>query len=304
MTTPRRHARAGFTLLELILALTIGLLVLATSMALTATTWQSVRGATLRDGVTRNARYIAVTLQRDVQETGVDLSSSVDFGALAVWGDTIAILRVPYTPTAPGQYPLSQTNFPTGECGPACLEIQTGGAVPELSVGDLARVQVSNIRRLIYVTAVDPTKGGYRVQFTNAPTLLHHASGIQGLAITPASTFIQRLGAVIYYRDDAGQLRRATRLNPDLTPQGEVLATGVGALSARLVFTDGTEAVEADNGTDGNPGNDYDDIAGLRVQATLQSDRLDPRVNGGRPIRRQLQWWFAPRNLIYERNRA
>ena len=113
MSTPRLRARAGFTLLELILALTIGLVVLATSTALTAATWQSVRGATLRDGVTRNARYIAVTLQRDVQETGVDLSSSVDFGALAVWADTIAILRVPYAPTAPGQYPLSQSNFRT-----------------------------------------------------------------------------------------------------------------------------------------------------------------------------------------------
>jgi hypothetical protein len=221
-----------------------------------------------------------------------------------VWSDTIAILRVPYAPTAPGQYPLSQTNFPTGQCGPACLEIQTGGAVPELTVGDLARVQVSNTRRLIYVTAVNPVNGGYRVQFANVLALLNHASGIQGLAITPASTFIQRLGVVIYYRDNAGQLLRATRLNPDLTPQGEVLATGVQALSARLVFTDGTEAAQADNGADGNPGNDYDDIAALRVQATLQGDHVDPRVNGGRPIQRQLQWWFAPRNLIYERNRV
>ena len=304
MSAPRLRARAGFTLLELILALTIGLVVLATSTALTAATWQSVRGATLRDGVTRNARYIAVTLQRDVQETGVDLSSSVDFGALAVWADTIAILRVPYAPTAPGQYPLSQSNIPNGQCGPACLEIQTAGAVPELSVGDLARVQVSNTRRLIYVTAVDPVQNGYRVQFADVPTLLQHASGIQGLAIAPASTFIQRLGVVIYYRDATGQLLRATRLNPDLTPQGEVLATGVQAFTARLVFVDGTEAAQADNGADGNAANDYDDIAALRVQATLQGDHTDPRVNGGNPIRRQLQWWFAPRNLIYERNRA
>ena len=222
---------------------------------------------------------------------------------LAAWADTIAILRVPYLPTAPGEYPLQPDQFPDRPCGPACLEIQTGGAVPELSVGDLARVQVSNTRRLIYVTAVTPVNGAYRIQFANAPALLNHASGIQGLAITPA-TRLQRLGVVIYYRDNAGQLLRATRLNPDLTPQGEVLATGVQALSARLVFTDGTEAAQADNGADGNPGNDYDDIAALRVQATLESDRADPRVNGGRPIRRQLQWWFAPRNLIYERNRA
>ena len=97
-----RRRDGGFTLLELILALSIGLMVLTTSMALTASTWQSIRGATLRDGVTRNARYVAVAFQRDIQETGVDLSSTVDFGALAVWNDTIAVLRVPYAPAAAG----------------------------------------------------------------------------------------------------------------------------------------------------------------------------------------------------------
>jgi hypothetical protein len=40
------------------------------------------------------------------------------------------------------------------------------------------------------------------------------------------------------------------------------------------------------------------------VRATLQGDRTDPRVNGGQPVRRDLQWWYAPRNLVYERNRT
>ena len=31
--------------------------------------------------------------------------------------------------------------------------------------------------------------------------------------------------------------------------------------------------------------------------------RIDPKVNGGQPVRRDLQWWYAPRNLVYERNR-
>jgi prepilin-type N-terminal cleavage/methylation domain-containing protein len=304
MSTPLRQDRAGFTLVELLLAVTIGLMVLTAATALTAATWQSVRGVTIRDGVNRNARYIGVTLQRDIQETGVDLASSVAFGSLAVWNDTVAILRVPYEPTAPGQYSLSTANFPTGVCGQACLDIQTAGAAPQLSVGDLARVQVSNSRRLIFVTAVDPVNGGYRVQFANTPTLLQHPAGIQGLAITPASAFVQRIAAVVYWRDNNRVLQRATRLNPDLTLQGEALATGVQTFTARLTFTDGAEAAQADNGSDGNTNNDYDDIAGLRVQVMLQGDRTDPKVNGGRPVRRQLQWWFAPRNLIYERNRA
>jgi len=304
MTSLRVRGHRGFTLLELILALTIGLVVLTTATAVAASTWQSIRGVGIRDNVTRYSRYIAVTLQRDVQETGVDLASSVDFGSLAVWNDTIAILRVPYEPTAPGQYPLSPANFPTGVCGVTCVDIETGGAAPQLAVGDLARIEVSNVRRLIYVTAVNQVNGVYRIDFADTPTLLNHAGGIGGLAITtPASALVQRLGVVVYWRAN-GQLFRATRLNPDLTLRGEVLATGVQALTGRLVFTDGTEAAQADNGSDGNANNDYDDIAALRVTATLQGDRTDPRVNGGLPVRRQLQWWFAPRNLVYERNRT
>ncbi len=174
-----RHVRGhrGFTLLELILALTIGLVVLTTATAVAASTWQSIRGVGIRDNVTRYSRYIAVTLQRDVQETGVDLASSVDFGTLAVWNDTIAILRVPYEPTAPGQYPLSPANFPTGVCGVTCVDIETGGAAPQLAVGDLARIQVSNVRRLIYVTAVNQVNGVYRIDFADTPTLLNHAGG-------------------------------------------------------------------------------------------------------------------------------
>ncbi|HEY7502860.1 MAG TPA: prepilin-type N-terminal cleavage/methylation domain-containing protein [Gemmatimonadales bacterium] len=302
-TSLARSRRAGFTLLELILALCIGLVVLTTATALTAATWQSVRGSVIREDVTRNARYIGVTLQRDIQETGVDLASSVDFGTLAVWNDTIAILRVPYAPAAPGQYPLSQANFPNGVCGQACLDIQTGGAVPELSVGDLARVQVNNVRRLIYVTAVNPVNGGYRVQFANTATLLQHGAGIQGLAINPANAFIQRLGVAVYWREN-GRLLRATVLNPDLSLRAEAVATGVQTLTARLIFTDGSEAARADDGSDGNANNDYDDITALRVQVMLQGERTDPRVNGGRPVQRLLQWWFAPRNLTYDRNRG
>jgi prepilin-type N-terminal cleavage/methylation domain-containing protein len=296
------HGRGGFTLLEMILALTIGLVVLGAAMSLTAGTWRSVRGVSLRDGVTRNTRYMGVTLQRDVQETGVDLSSAPDFGSLATFGDTIAILRVPYSPAVAPQYALSTANFANGVCGASCLEIQSAGA-PLLVVGDVARVQISNTRRLIYITSIAAVAGGYRINFNNTARLLHHAAGIGGVAIAAAGTFVQKIGVVVYYRSGT-QLMRATALGATLVPQGEMIATGVQAWQARLVFTDGNAVAQADSGSDANTVNDYDDIAALRVQATIQGDRTDPRVNGGLPVTKQLQWWFAPRNLIYERNRA
>jgi hypothetical protein len=212
---------------------------------------------------------------------------------------------VPYAPAESNQYGLNTTNFPNGVCGVSCLDISTagaGGGAPDFAAGDIARVQISNTRRLIYVTAVSAVAGGYRVQFNAAPRLLHHAAGIAGVAIT-AGTFVQKLGLVTYYRAGT-QLMRASRLSAALAPQGESIATGVQVFTPRLVFTDGSIAAQADSGSDGNATNDYDDIAALRIQATIQSERTDPRVNGGRPVTKQLQWWFAPRNLIYERNRT
>jgi prepilin-type N-terminal cleavage/methylation domain-containing protein len=297
----RLRYRAGFTLLELLIALTVGLVVLTAATKLAAMTWVGVRGLSLRDDITRNAR-VGLSLQRDVQETGVDLSSSVDFGSLATFSDTVVMLRVPYTPTATNQYPLNTSNFATGVCGATCVEIRTGGPVPDIVAGDLARIQVSNTRRLIYVTAVAAVNGGYRIQFTNNASLLHRPAGIAGLAVNPASAFVQKLGMVGYWREN-GQLMRAQKLNPDLSLAGESIATGVQALTTTLIFVNGAEAAQADNGTDATTTNDCDGIAALRIRATVQGDRTDPRVNGGRPVQRQLQWWFAPRNLIYERNR-
>jgi prepilin-type N-terminal cleavage/methylation domain-containing protein len=300
--TARLRCRSGFTLLEMLIALMVGLVVLTAATKMAAMTWVGVRGLSIRDDITRNARYVGLSLQRDVQETGVDLSSTVDFGSLAAFSDTVLMLRVPYAPAASNQYPLSTANFATGVCGATCVEIQTGGPAPDIATGDLARIQASNTRRLVYVTGVAAVNGGYRIQFTNNANLLHHPAGIAALAINPASTFVQKLGMVAYWREN-GQLMRAQKLNPDLSLAAESLANGVQALTTTLIFVNGAEAAQADNGTDAISTNDFDDIAALRIRATVQGDRTDPRVNGGHPVQRQLQWWFAPRNLIYERNR-
>jgi hypothetical protein len=69
-----------------------------------------------------------------------------------------------------------------------------------------------------------------------------------------------------------------------------------------LVFTNGVEAVQAD-GLDADPNNDYDDIGSVHVRARVRAENADPRVNGGALITRNYDWWFTPRNLIYERNR-
>lgn len=300
-----RRRPGGYTLIELMIAIVVGVLVLSSATSLALTTFRSMSGLQMRDGIDRNARFLGLTLQRDLAETGVDLPSLADFGALAVWNDSIAILRVPYDPTAAPSYALSTANVSNAQCGLTCVEIQSGGAAPALAVGDVARLQLNQQRRLILINGVTATaNNAYRISFSGLGTIIHHPSGmLAGLTTTnAASAYVQRVQPVIYWRQGT-QLMRATRLNADGSFAGEVLADGVQTFTASLIFTDGDEAASADPG-DSDGSNDYNDISGIRVRAVMQSDRTDPRVNGGVPLARNYEWFVAPRNLIYERNRV
>ena len=284
MTPTSTRSRAGFTLIELMIAVVIGVLVLSSATSLALTTFRSMSGLQMRDGIDRNARFIGLTLQRDLAETGVDIESLADFGTLAVWNDSIAILRIAYDPNPSPTYSLSNLNAPNnGTCGLTCVEI-TSATAPLLLVGDVARLQLNQQRHLVQITDVQAgANGTYRVSFSNQPIVIHHTSGmVTGLTNGNAnSAVLQKVQPVIYYRQ-GNQLMRATIVNLGGTFAGEVIADGVQSFTATLIFTDGDEATTA-NPTDADGTNDYNDIAAIRVQSVLQSDRIDARVNGGMP---------------------
>jgi prepilin-type N-terminal cleavage/methylation domain-containing protein len=298
--------RAGFTLVELMIAMIVGLVVLAASTAVVASTWRGISGGRMREGVERNARFINEALQRDLSETGVGIASSVRFGSLSVRGDTLVILSVPYTngsPAAPhsfqyGGAPLAPA---TGSCGTWCVDVDTVSW--DLAVNDLAVLQSSNERRLIQVTGVNRVGGVAQVTFASDTTLLQHeAAYARNLALANNGTVVTKLRFVAYWVE-GGKLMRAERLNGDGTPAGELVASGVDSIGVRLVFANGVEAATA-SATDANGNNDWDDILAVRVRAALQSDPSDLRINNGAPIRHAFAWWFAPRNLRYEKNRV
>jgi len=305
MPTSLRANRAGFTLVELMIALTVGLVVLATATATVATTWRGIAGGRMREGIERNARFINEALQRDLSETGVDLASSVRFGSLGVRGDTLVILSVPYTnDTAAVAHTFQYGGAPlapaTGSCGTWCVDVDTVSW--DLAVNDLAVLQSSNERRLIQVTGIAPNGAAASVTFSSDTTLLQHeAAYARNLQLATNGTAVTKLRFVAYWVEN-GKLMRAERLNGNGTPAGELIATGVDSLRIRVVFSDGTEATTA-NPNDGNGDNDWDDILAVRVFTTLRADPADPRVNNGAPMTRNFGWWFAPRNLRYEKNR-
>ncbi len=84
--------------------------------------------------------------------------------------------------------------------------------------------------------------------------------------------------------------------------QASPLAYGVKSWEANMIFLDLDEAAEG-NPSDPDYTNDFDDILGTRIIATLGTNRPDIRVAQGGVFTRTYEWKLFPRNLMYERNR-
>ena len=298
----------GFTLVELLAALVIGLVVLSAALSFVVTTYRTAGGSEIREEVYRNARFIAMSLERDFQVTGVGINSTQSFGTLATWSDSIVILRVPYEPNEAPPHtivPPAGINNPLnpgGTCGARCINVQKGIGVFDLKPGDLARLQVNDERRLILVQTVLDAGASMAVEWVNIDTILHHPAGLAGgLLLDRFNTFVQKLWTIVYWVE-GGKLMRAERLKLDGSLDGAVMAYGAKSWKNSLIFLDGHEAPKADP-TGADPTSTFDNVVGVRIQAQLAADRPDPRVNSGALFTRSYQWRFAPRNLMWQRNR-
>ena len=309
MSRPMAAENRGFTLIEVMISLTVGIIVLSGALSFAVGMWRSLEGNEIREDVYRDARYMEMSLERDFQGTGVGLVSTVSFGSLAVWGDTITILRIPFMPNESPPYqidPPAGVNNPLnpgGTCGARCINLQKAADGSfDLEVGDLARLQVNDERRLILIQTIADYGATVAIEFTAAPLILHYAAGLSGgLLLDRFSSFVQKVGAVIYYLDGT-ELKRAETLNLDGTPAAETVAYGVQSFEVSLLFVDGDEA-DAANSDDGDVTNDFDDITGVRIRAEVGADRIHRSVNSGNLFTRKYEWVFSPRNLLYERNR-
>jgi hypothetical protein len=314
----RCYASDGFTFIELVIALILGVMVLGAAMAFVIQEMRSLAGREIRESLSRNGRYIGVSVRHDLQRAGIEISSTMSFGSLAVWpgatGDTLVILHVPYKPDVAPPHslipPAGDDNPlpPGGTCGSRCLDLAKlpPDVTPlELQPGNLARLQIPGQRHLILVEQINVTgDSSFQLTFTPIDTVLRQPASMSGgLQLDRFSTFVQAVKPIMYYLDDEEQLMRAARLNFDGSPVGHVLAYGVEEFQVSFVFADGDESDRADP-FDADDSNDFDDIVAVTVRVTLRADRADPRLNSGELLRRNYQWTVSPRNLRYEKART
>jgi prepilin-type N-terminal cleavage/methylation domain-containing protein len=321
MTTPsatrssrlgRAPLRRGFTIVELLISLVMGLVILSSATAFAMNSWQSRRGWTLREGVDRNARFIGMAVSRDAAEAGIDIESTPVFGTLGTWGDTLSIISVPFDPLVAPTYRFDAMDNdtinplpPGGNCGTYCLTFMKEDGAFDLGAGDLARLQVGGERRLLIITGASDLGTHFSIEFLPATRILGREAGLSdSLRIDRFGTAIQKLHAVSYWYDAGTRsVMRAERFSAGTgEPLGEVLADGVEAWQASLLFEGGLEHSSYD-GFDADTTNDAHRVVAVKVRAQVMAQKTDPAVNSGNPVYRWYEWRVAPRNLMYEKNR-
>ena len=173
----------GFTLIEMLVALPLGLIILSAALSFAVMTWRLIQADQLREEVYRNARFIGMSFERDLREAGVGIASTITFGTLATWADTIVIMQVPGDALAYELEPgggVTNPLPPGGTCGMQCVTLRPQAGGVDLQPLDLARLQVNDVRRLIIVQSITPNGPDYDVVFTNAPEILGFPAGLSG----------------------------------------------------------------------------------------------------------------------------
>ncbi|MEO7358944.1 MAG: hypothetical protein ABI120_01355 [Gemmatimonadaceae bacterium] len=304
------RARVGFTLVELLLSMTVSMVIITSATGFALTSWQSRRGWTIREAIDRNARFVGMSLARDAQEAGIGIESTPVFASVAGFGDTLSILTVPYDPTESPVYSIyddggASPDYPSGgNCGATCIEFNKSGGTYVLAAGDMARLQVGTERRLLLLTNVVDNGTRFQVHFAPQNWLLGRQSALSdSLLLSRSGSSIQKLKVTLYYFDASTQtILRADRFTASGQPIGAVLATNVSSWQASLTFVGGTVQQSYD-GFDADTTNNGNQIIGVKLRANLKADRVDPGVNSGQLVSRRYEWNVAPRNLLYEKNR-
>ena len=299
--------RAGLTLIELMIAMVMGLIVVSTATGFALTTTRQLIKNEGREDYTRKARFVGMAFRRDVGEAGVSMSSIPGFGPVNVRGDTLVFLSRLWAPTEVPVYPVVWDGAwvpvaNAGPCGANCVFVRKSPANTNVNLvaGDLALLTVGGARRLLLIIGVTQNGAGdsARVLFRNADSTLAYPSNLSGLTLI-ANSSLYKLQSVIYYREAAtNSLMRASNMTTAGAPNGQVVSTGVTSWEAGVVFQDGTSGEFLSPGTTGR---NFTNINAAWARAEIGADRLDPR--DPTPMRRTYEWRAVPRNLIFERNR-
>lgn len=319
------HGRggAGFTLVEALIAVTIGTVVVAAGFSLFNSQQEAARVEDLRLELQQNARYALDMLRRDLQEAGEGMDPNAEFGVVSMrdgGGGTPDTLYVLYVEPETPSHAAADANAGVSGQDSVWLQITCDDPVDDLEGGDFIYMANGSARGVAVVEGTDRrvtdscsgsdpgTKpiGELRMGIEAVDGGGHGWIWAEGR--NDADAAFLKVQAMAYHVDrsdpDDQKLVRATRYDPsgaDPGWTGRPLAEGARDFQTALVFADG-DTLRAADGTDPDPSNDYDDINSVAIRIRVAARRRDPDLAGGDLFSREYAITVTPRNQLYTRN--
>lgn len=305
--------RNGFTLVEMLMAITISSLVVGAVLSLFDSFMKNERAMSIRTEVHQNARYAVDMLTRELLEAGEGLDPTAKFAVVSTADgnsgapDTLFIVR------SDAGTAVHQVLEPTGDpLTEILLNITCADSVLDVRAGSVLHLARGPTRGLAIVNSVTRNETGVSCPPADPDADIGHvvlgvtaAAGQHGwkLKANKDGAAAHRVNAAVYFINTDGPtsvLVRATRYESGQWI-GPPIAEGIADFQTQLVFGDGDVAAEASS-TDGDATNDYDDIFTVRAFLTARAWRTDRNLAGGGVYEREYSVRATPRNPLYSRN--
>jgi len=287
------NASAGFSLIEMLIGLTITMLIVSAFIDLLINQNRSYNTEGLRQEMNLNGRIALDEIEREAMNAGTGLPGL--FAAVQVRNggatlpDTITFLYVPQT-----SIHLRFATSPPPNASANSLKLSSDSDVGDLVVGDQLIIFDEVDFNIIEVTSINvPSK---TVVFV-PPAGVNTPSGL-AKAYDPATAIITRvtIRSLTVDRTDSSHPKLVKFSGG--TSLGAV-AEDIENLQATIVFEDGDMAAVA-NDADGDNTNDSMDLRAIKVSLTARSSHADSRYQEGDHYWRQaFGTMIAPRNIIY-----
>jgi prepilin-type N-terminal cleavage/methylation domain-containing protein len=303
--------RNGFTLVEMLMAITISSLVVGASLSLFDSFMKNERAMSIRAEVHQNARYAVDMLTRELMEAGEGLDPTAKFAVVSTANgasgapDTLFIVR------SDAATPVHQVLEPT-DPSEVLLNITCADSVSDVRVGSVLHLAKGPTRGLVVVNSVTRNETGVACPPPDPDDDIGHvvlgvkaAAGQHGWKrrANKAGAAAHRVNAAVYFIDSSGAspvLVRATHKESGKWV-GPPIAEGIVDFQTQLVFGDGDVADEASS-ADADGTNDYDDVFTVRAFLKARAWRTDRHLADGGVYEREYSVRATPRNPLYSRN--
>ncbi len=306
--------RNGFTLVEMLMAITISSLVVGAALSLFDSFMKNERAGSIRTEVHQNARYAVDMLTREILEAGEGLDPSATFAVISTADGSSGAPDSLYIIRSDAATPVHQVLAPTGDpTTEILLNITCADSVLDISAGNVLHLARGPARGLAIVNSVTRNETGVSCPPPDPSDDIGHVAlgvtaadgGTHGwpLVANQDGAAAHRVNATVYFINTSGPtsvLVRATRYESGQWI-GPPIAEGIVDFQTQLVFGDGGVAAEASS-KDADATNDYDDIFTVRAFLTARAWRRDRNLAGGGVYEREYSVRASPRNPLYSRN--